>query len=163
MFFHFISDFDETVMKTVCKSAEKGPNAIKLQTIMEIWSSRILRGAEEYGTLPIYNPNAQYKVDFLMEVIDIFAASCPRISHMYLSVLGNVFLMHMRQAWANSSSTGNGIPDQNWIEVWGFLQDCGVTVTSNVLRTRVMLKSICIISNYTRLSLLTIVCFCYTN
>lgn len=100
---------------------------------MEIWSSRISKGAEEYGTIPMNNPEVQYKVDFLMEIIDIFAQSCPRVSRMYLSILGNVFLIHMRQVWNDKSLVG-GKPNQEWIQAWDFLQHCGVAVTSGDVR-----------------------------
>jgi hypothetical protein len=117
-------------MKSVCKGTKTDKYAPKFASVMEIWNGRMYRDLETYGTIDYYDKGAEYRVKILFEMIDIFTHGCPHIDVRYMSLLANVFLMHLREVWKQYPAIiGNG-PTEEWNKIWDFLANCGVNIAN---------------------------------
>lgn len=115
-------DYNNKAMAAVCGGGKAPPEqASKFSALMEIWKGRVTHGLEENDYIKVPYETSHI-AQLLHRVTEVFHDICPIVPPMYVGILKNIFLLHLRNAW---STNPEAVPsDDYWKHATLFVDGC---------------------------------------
>jgi hypothetical protein len=111
-------------MQEICKGGGAAPDKNQFAQIMNVWKSRLLYGSEEFGLVHLKNIEAYPKVEAFLQFLDIFVLGCPTVDEHYLSLLGHVFLNHLKAVWDENPKMIGPDYDSQYAIAFDYISHC---------------------------------------
>lgn len=119
----------------VCKHSgapdPKNVASMMFAQVVDTWKSRVLYESESFGVQHLKNLDTYPKVEAFFQFLDIFMIGCPSVSNHYLSLLGHVFLNHIKAVWNSHPEMVGPVYDSEYADTFDYLSHCWAAVNDN--------------------------------